>query len=109
MKTVTYRHNWSSNLNTEDEMASLFGVLLAYENTSEDYQEETSSLYLDKNGLYTWIDSSGCSCWDGDFEGWQCEKEELLKLAKEKVEHKSRHRDAAEDLIAQWIVDNLDE
>ena len=107
MKTVTYRHDWGSNLNTEDEMVEKFGKLLVDINTSEDYQQETSSLFYNpKTRKYTWIDSNGCSCWDGDYDGWELTKEEMLTIAKKKVENKRDWREAAEDIVAQWIVDH---
>ena len=109
MKTVEYRRSWANNMSADEEMKSLFGELLIDEDTSEAYEQETSSLYVNDEGLYTWIDSNGCSCWDGDYEGWQCEIDELLTLAKKKLEHKRDYREAAEDLVAEWIVDNLDE
>lgn len=107
MKTVTYRHDWGSDLNETDEMAELFGKLLVDYDTSEPYEQETSSLfYNSKTRKYTWIDSNGCSCWDGDYDGWELTKKELVELAKKKVEDKGRYRDDAEYLVAKWVTEH---
>jgi len=106
MKPVTYRHNWDSKMSREEEMAEKFGQLLVSHDTSEDYEEETSSLFV-RDGEYTWIDSNGCSCWDGDYDGWILDLEELKALAKKTYDNRYDGRDRAEELVAGWVLENL--
>lgn len=107
MISVTYRHNWSSELSKSEEMANLYGSMLVDYDTSEPYEQETSTLYVNNEGVYTWIDSNGCSCWEGDYDGWQLSKEELLKLAIKKSGEKWGDRDRAEDMVASWVLENI--
>lgn len=104
MKEVTYKHSWSTNQTEEQEMAEKFGKLLVEYDTSEAYEQESSHLFK-KGTKYYWVDANGCSCWEGDYEGWELTKPELMKLAKSALERK--YRDSASDLVAQWIMDNL--
>lgn len=107
MKSVTYRHDWGSNLNENEEMAELFGKVLVDHDTSEPYEQETSTLFYNpKTRKYTWIDSNGCSCWDGDYDGWELTKTELVELARKKVDDKGRYRDDAEYLVAKWVTEH---
>lgn len=80
MKTVSYKHSWGSKLNKPEEMVKLFGTLLVEEDTSNGYDTETSHLFK-KGTKYVWIDANGCSCWEGDYDGWELTKSELKKLA----------------------------
>ena len=108
MRAVEYRHNWGSGQTREEEMEEKFGKLLVAHDTSEDYQEETSSLFFDeKTDEYVWIDSNGCSCWDGDYDGWALSKEELLTLADKAVQNRYEWRDTAAYLVGAWVQENI--
>lgn len=108
MKAVEYRRNWGSDRTAEEDMSDKFGKLLVTYDTSEPYEEETSSLFYDEEAdEYTWIDSNGCSCWDGDYEGWTLEKSELLTLADKAVENRYSWRDTARYLVGAWIKENI--
>lgn len=106
MKAVSYRHSWSSHKSEEEEMAELFGTLLVGHDTSEAYEQESS--YLFKKGTkYVWIDANGCSCWDGDYDGWELTKTELKTLAKKTLDNSYGGRDRAGELVAKWVAENL--
>lgn len=107
MRSVTYRHSWVTDLNAEDEMADKFGKLLISYDTSEPYEQETSDLFINEKGLYTWIDSNGCSCWDGDYEGWELTYEELDALSQKTFDNKWTDRDQADYLVAKWARENI--
>lgn len=108
MKPVTYRRNWGSDLTEEEELTELFGELKFEANESEPYEMNASSLfYSKKTRKYTWIDANGCSCWDGDWDGWEMNKKEMFALADKLVANAKDYRKYAEDVVAEWIVKNI--
>jgi len=106
MKAVSYKHSWSTNETEEQEMASLFGALLVEHDTSESYEQESAHLFK-KGTKYFWISSNGCSCWEGDYDGWELGKIELKKLAQKNLKNRHGQRDTADFLVAKWVLDNL--
>lgn len=106
MKPVSYKHSWSTDQTQADEMAELFGTLLVEYDTSEAYEQESSHLFK-KGTKYYWIDANGCSCWEGDYGGWELTKTELKTLAQKNWDNKYDWRDAADALVARWVLDNL--
>ena len=54
-----------------------------------------------------WIDADGCSCWDGDWGGWELELDELHKLADKAIEGEYDWRETADVKVAKWIKGNL--
>jgi hypothetical protein len=106
MKGVTYRHNWSADLSQESEMQDKFGTLLVEHNKSEGYDVDESLLFQNKDGYFIWISASGCSCWDGEYDGWILNKDELKKMARRNINHECGE-DNADSLVSQWILDNI--
>lgn len=104
MKAVDYKHSWSNNRSESEEMSDLFGTLLADYDTSDAYETEVSYLFK-KGSKYTWIDGNGCSCWEGDYEGWELTESELMKLADKTLQ--ANYRGTAQVLIAKWVKENL--
>lgn len=105
MKAITYRRSWSSSKTEEEEVAELFGTILVSADESEAYETNESALFLGNNGKYSWIDANGCSCWDGDWDGWELTKLQLLKMAKGVIERK--YGRTAEVVVAEWILKNI--
>jgi hypothetical protein len=103
MKSIAYNHHWNSELSQEQEMIKLFGTELDFENNADSY--ETNEAYLFQKGdKYFYLSANGCSCWDGDYDGWQFTKLELLKWAKENA---ANDYEDSDQLLAQWIMDNI--
>lgn len=107
MKDVTFRHSWNANQTIEQEMEEKFGTLLVEHDTSEDYQVERSLLFSKNGREYVWLSANGCSCWDGDYDGWVLTEDELRKLAEKTYQHKYDWRDSADALVAKWVIDNI--
>ena len=60
-----------------------FGTRVKHFDESAPYEEDEAILLVDKKGLYTILEATGCSCWDGDWEGWtEVTKPQLKKLGK---------------------------
>jgi hypothetical protein len=107
MKDVAYNHSYSSDLSREDEMKAQFGELLNTEDTADSYEVAESHLYK-KGSKYFWIQASGCSCWDGDYYGWELTKTELKALAKKRADDEDGYSGAGhEKLMGQWIKENI--
>lgn len=107
MKSVTYRRDWGSNTSEAEEMEEKFGKLLVEFDKSEPYETEVSSLFYNKKTRkYTWIDANGCSCWDGDWDGWELTKTELKQLAEKAVANRYSWRDTAEYLVGAWVMEH---
>lgn len=107
MTDVTYRHSWADNQTVAEEMAEKFGTLLVEHDTSEPYETEESLLFKNDKGEYVWLSANGCSCWDGDYDGWVLDKDELLKLATTTYERRYDWRDTADALVAKWVLENI--
>lgn len=107
MKAIAFQHHWGENLTEEQEMAQKFGELVHEEDHSEAYEVEKALLFY--NGKhYFFLEANGCSCWDGDYDGWQFTKTELLKWAKAKVKQQEYDwRKQAYEHLADWIVENI--
>lgn len=61
---------------------SLLGEIIHEVNESEPYEEDEAKL-LKNRSRYSLIQATGCSCWDGDWEGWtDLTKAEVRKLGK---------------------------
>lgn len=107
MKSVDYQHSWSSDKNEEQEMAEKFGKLLHSTDTADSYEVAESHLYK-KGTKYYWLQADGCSCWDGDYTGYELTKPELMKLAKARAGDEDSYRGAYHDkLMGIWVVKNL--
>lgn len=97
MKAISYMHSWSSDKTDDEEKAEKFGKLLHGVYSDEPYQVEDAELYYNGKS-YFFIEANGCSCWDGDWDGWEFNKTELIKWAKAKV---SKHINMKPDI--DWI------
>ena len=106
MKPVTFKHSWGANQTEEQEMEQKFGVLLTDFETSEPYETERSLLFK-KGTKYIWLGANGCSCWEGDYDGWELSKPDLKKLALKTWETRYDWRDTADALVAKWVMENL--
>lgn len=107
MKAIDYRHNWSSDKTDEQEKAEKFGKLLHGHYRDEPYQVEDAELYYDGK-YYYFLEANGCSCWDGDWDGWQFTKTEVIKWAKAKVQKQEYDwRKQSFEYLAEWIVENI--
>lgn len=71
---------------------------------SEAYEEDEAVLLINKQDKYTLLSATGCSCWDGDWEGWAD-----LSRAQVKKLGKSWAKDTygASKILGQWITENL--
>lgn len=104
MKAIANVHgNW-----TKDgyEFPSL-GKEIKHFDESEAYETDEARLF--KLGTkYTILSATGCSCWDGDWEGWtDLTKPELYKIAKSWANPNSY--DHAEKNLGAWIIENKSE
>lgn len=103
MKAVDYTHGWRSKETKED----LFGELLNSEDTADAYEVSESRLYK-KGRKYYWLQAEGCSCWEGDYYGYELTKTELLRLAEARSKDPDGYRGANHDkLMGVWVVENL--
>lgn len=108
MKAITHRHQWSSGTTEEQEKSALFGTLLFEADESESYEVETAELFKANDGSYNLLEANGCSCWDGDYEGWNMTLAELLDWATAKVgKQSSTRRKYADEVVAHWVADNI--
>lgn len=71
---------------------------------SEAYEEDEAMLLVNRDGKYTIITASGCSCWDGDWGGWTD-----LTAAQVKKLGKSWVKDVygATSTLGKWITENF--
>ncbi len=107
MKDVEYRHSWSTDKSTEEEMKEKFGELLYEVSTADAYEVAESMLFFDGKKYY-WLQANGCSCWDGDFYGWQLTRLQLIKLGKKRAKDEDGYRGADhEKLMGIWIKENV--
>lgn len=77
MRAISIREDWGGDRKEEwDDL----GIEVVKFNESADYEENETALY-NKDGKYTLLAANGCSCWDGEWEGWtDLTIEELKKL-----------------------------
>lgn len=102
MKSVSY-----SGYGTKETKNELFGELLHDEDTADSYEVDESQLYFDGKKYY-WLQASGCSCWDGDYDGWELTKLQLIKLGKARAKDEDGYRGAGhEKLMGIWITENI--
>lgn len=87
-------------------MTELFGTLLVDFDESQGYDTEISMLFK-KGTKYIWLDANGCSCWSGDYDGWEINKTELKTLAKKSIDNRYSWRDTADVKVAEWVMQNL--
>jgi hypothetical protein len=105
MKDVEYRPSWSTN--KDSDMADKFGKLLHETDTADAYEVAESMLFFNGKKYY-WLQANGCSCWDGDYYGWELTKLQLIKLAKARSKDEDGYRGSDHDkLMGQWIVENI--
>ena len=100
MKAKTfYEYSYPVNDDSWEDL----GKLVVEFDESEAYEQNATKLF--KNGTkYTLLASNGCSCWDGNWEGWtEVTKTELKKLG----EAWSKDYGKAEKNIGEWIVENI--
>lgn len=104
MKPIEIReYSYSSYDKKEEEIWQPLGDLVISFDESEDYEVNEARLYK-KGTKYTLITANGCSCWDGDWEGWtNISKTELRKLGASWAKDYS----AAEKKIGEWIKENI--
>ncbi len=108
MKDIEYRHSWNSDETSEQEMTRRFGKLLHEEDTADSYEVAESKLFQKDDNIFFWLQASGCSCWDGDYYGWQLTKLQLIKLGKARAKDEDGYRGAShEKLMGQWIKENI--
>lgn len=104
MKDATYHHRWGAKVPEEKELEDLYGELIQDIDESESYEIDQSKLFR-KDGLYTILTAFGCSCWDGDWEGWtEVTVEELLPLAKSWGTDRGSQKS-----LGKWILENIKE
>ena len=104
MKAISYRHSWGSDLSEEQEMEQLFGERLVVFGDAEPYTVEEALLFK-KDDEYNLLEANGCSCWDGDYDGWSFSYDELIAWAEAKSarqEYKWRRQNF--ELLADWIL-----
>lgn len=107
MKDVEYMHSWNSKVSREEEMKERFGELLNSEDTADSYEVAESHLYK-KGRKYYWLQANGCSCWDGDYYGYELTLTELRKLAAARAKDPDGYSGAGhEKLMGKWINENL--
>lgn len=105
MKAIEYRRNWSSDKIDEKEKTEKFGKLL--HGVYAPYEIEDAELYFDGK-YYYFLEANGCSCWEGDWDGWQFTKTEVIKWAKAKVKQQEYNwRKQSYEILAEWIVENI--
>lgn len=81
---------------------SLLGTLVHEVDESGGYDTDDAKLFKNQR-KYTLISGTGCSCWDGDYEGWTD-----LTLAELRKLGKSWTKDyGASAALGEWITKNL--
>lgn len=97
MKPLEIRSSWDNDAFKD------LGTLIVEFDESEAYEENETKLFK-KGTKYTLIAANGCSCWDGDWEGWtNVSKTELRKLCIAW----SKGWGAAEKEMGKWIKENI--
>ena len=108
MKAVDYRHSWSTDKSTEEEMEEKFGKLLHETDTADAWEVAESKLFQKDDNTFFWLQANGCSCWDGDYDGWQLTRLQLIKLGKKRAKDEDGYHGADhEKLMGIWITDNI--
>lgn len=80
-----------------------FGKLVHEIDQSGGYEEDEAKLFK-RGRLYTYLNATGCSCWDGDWEGWaDMTKSELRRLADSWFEKGY----GSEKAMGAWVRDNV--
>lgn len=100
MKAITFREY---NFSGEPDSWAELGKLVNGEDTQPAWEQDAAKLYK-KGRKYTLLASSGCSCWDGEWEGWtDLTLTELRKLG----QSWSKDSYGATKLMGEWIVENV--
>lgn len=103
MRAINYQRNWNSKLSAEEELELMFGKLLIESDESEAYEQDGAMLFK-KGRKYYYLQSNGCSCWDGDWDGFELTLPELRKWAAAKSE--DGYEKAAIE-VARFVKENL--
>lgn len=107
MKPIEFQYSYNATERETDQMAKLFGELINEQDASESYEPDTSVLFRDKDGAtFNFLRGSGCSCWEGDWYGWNMNLTDLLKWAGEQTARHSAWHTGSDVMLAQWIIDN---
>lgn len=81
---------------------SLLGDLVHEVDESAAYEEDEAKLFKNQR-KYALIQATGCSCWNGDWEGWaDLTKPELRKLG---VSWSKEY--GAAKVMGEWIKENV--
>lgn len=86
-----------------------YGDLLhEVDQAGNNYEVDEAKLYL-KDGRYTYLQASGCSCWEGDYEGWtDVVRGDLLRMAATWAKGWTREGyNNTESLMGKWILENV--
>lgn len=98
MKTITVRQ-WNNDGRWEE-----LGEEVHEEDTQPSWEQDAARLFK-RGRKFTLIASSGCSCWDGEWEGWtDITLTELRKLG----EAWSKDWGGATKLMGEWIKKNYE-
>lgn len=82
-----------------------FGRKVKHIDESEAYEEDEAILLRNRDGKYTLLAATGCSCWDGDWEGWtNISVAELIKLGKAWAKDYG-----AAGTLGKWIETKIEE
>lgn len=106
MKAIKYAH--ASYENGYD--FSEYGKELHTVDNADAYEVDEAILLCTeaKRPKYTVLFASGCSCWDGDYDGWtDLTKAELIKLAKGWAKQPKKYWDQTDRDMGIWILENF--
>ena len=94
--------NDGDNIKVREEIAKKFGELIHSEDESAMYEYDEVELYK-LDDTYTLIEGTGCSCWDGTWQGYTLlSVEDLLKITKD-----NKYQRTAEEKMHSWIITNI--
>lgn len=95
MKATSARYGW-------DEDLSEYGELVREIDGGDGWDVDIARLYK-KGRKYSVLMATGCSCFDGEYEGWtELTKAELVSLA-----NKWKDAFGAERRLGSWIVNGM--
>jgi hypothetical protein len=101
MKAVSNIHP-SYTKSGRERFPTEYGRKLKSIDESADYDVDEAVLFKARDGLYTYLRATGCSCWDGDYEGWaELTTVELKTMAEGWV--KSSYQDT-ELSMGKWVL-----
>ena len=104
MKALDYMHSYRSKMTEAQEMQEKFGDLIVDFDESADYEVNQTLLFKPKNGRgFNLLFANGCSCWDGDYDGWYMNKAELTKWAKANVDSSGADKEMAKYIIKKLL------